>query len=63
MLATSITDAETGRYQISVMAHCLAHPFPGQTRPDDYLGLNVWLESDPGFSTFHAFRNTDSSVI
>jgi hypothetical protein len=54
---------ETGRYKISVMARCLAHPLPTQTAPDDYLGLEVWLESDADCRTFSKCRNTDSSVI
>ena len=56
-------DADTGRYHVSVMARCLAHPVPSQTAPDDYLSLEVWLESSPDCRTFSTFRNTDSSVI
>jgi hypothetical protein len=56
-------DTETGRYQVAVMARCLAHPLPSQTAPDDYLGLEVWLESGPDCRTFSTFRNTDSSAI
>ncbi len=56
-------DSETGCYRISVMARCLAHPLPSQTAADDYLGLEVWLESSPDCRTFAAYRNADSSVI
>ena len=56
-------DPETGRYRVSVMARCLAHPLPGQTAPDDYLGLEVWLESSRDCKSFSSYRNTDSSAI
>ena len=54
---------EPGYCRVSVMARCLAHPLPGQTAPDDYLGLEVWLESSPDCTTFAPFRNTDSSAL
>lgn len=65
MLATSITSLMPKPAATRFPSWCTAWPtpFPGQTRPDDYLGLSLWLESDPEVSTFHAFRNTDSSAI
>lgn len=54
---------ESGRVRISITAHCLAHPLQPQAPPDDYLGLEVWLESDADSRSFSVFRNTDSSVI
>jgi hypothetical protein len=56
-------DADTGRYRVSIMVRLLAHPLPSQDAPDDYLGLEVWLESGPDFRTFTKFRNIDSSAI
>jgi hypothetical protein len=56
-------DADSGRYHVSVTARCLAHPLPSHTAPDDYLGLEVWLESSPDCRAFSKFRNTNSSVI
>ncbi|MBY0459131.1 MAG: hypothetical protein K2V38_17485 [Gemmataceae bacterium] len=48
-------------FQIGVMCRFLEH---GDDRPDDYLGLEVWLKCVPRrWATFEAFRNTDSSVI
>lgn len=51
-------------FQISVFCRCLEHPRRGISRPDDYLGLEVWLRCEPGrWSSFKVFRNTDSSSI
>ena len=56
-------DPATGRYRVSVTARCLAHPLLPGSPPDDYLALEVWLESTTDCQTFTQFRNTDSSVI
>jgi len=57
------TDSASGRHRVSILARCLAHPLPAQSEPDDYLGLEVWLEWHPESTSFSVFRNTDSSVI
>lgn len=49
--------------QISVGCRCLGRSVVKNRRPDDYLGLEVWLRCEPPRWTFSVFRNTDSSVI
>jgi hypothetical protein len=56
-------DPETGRCRVSVRARCLAHSLPGEPHPDDYLGLEVWLDFNPELRVFTVSRNTDSSSI
>ena len=51
-------------FQIGVRCRLLELPKPGMARPDDYLGLQVWLRCLPGrWKAYEVFRNTDSSVI
>lgn len=56
-------DSQSGSIYLSVMACFLAHPLPSQSVPDDYLGLQVWLEWHGDSGAFSIWRNTDSSVI
>lgn len=56
-------DRDTGRYRVSVMVRCLGHPLSAHSHPEDYLGLELWLEFAPDRQVFSLCRNTDSSVI
>jgi len=56
-------DPDTARHRVSVLVRCLAQPLPDQSHPDDYLGLEIWLEFAPDQPIFSVYRNTDSSVI
>lgn len=56
-------DDDTGGFLISIRCHCLGRRVAKNRRPDDYLGLEVWLRCEPPRWTFTVFRNTDSSVI
>lgn len=48
---------------IAVMYHCLESPKPGVDRDDDYLGLEVWLKSEPGPWVPFEVQAVDSSSI
>lgn len=50
-------------FQIGIMWRCLGRSVLKNSRPDDYLGLEVWLRCELPRWTFKVFQNTDSSVI
>jgi hypothetical protein len=51
------------RYRISVNVRCLSHPMAGQTAPDDYLGLEIWLETTIASDIFSNTSSGSSLLI
>jgi hypothetical protein len=47
--------------QIKIEGRCIGRGVGN--KPDDYLGLEVWLRCEPGTWSFSVYRNTDSSAI
>jgi len=53
---------DKARFQIMIMCHCLEGPKAGVDRDDDYLGLDVWLNCEPGTWNL-SWSTTNSSSI